>query len=143
MFSSLKADARIAIGLADLGYVYVNIDDCWSVEERNSEGQLVPESKSFPLGIESLADYVHDKGLKLGIYSDAGMYTCRVQPGSIYHENDDVELFASWGVDFLKYDNCYNIGIKPQVRTYMTILTSLRRVRTSFFLRYDIPTFAN
>ncbi|CAL5363980.1 unnamed protein product [Camellia sinensis] len=110
------ADALVTTGLADLGYVYVNIDDCWSAQERNSEGQLAPNSESFPSGIKSLADYVHEKGLKLGIYSDAGMYTCQVRPGSIYHENDDAELFASWGVDFLKYDNCYNLGIKPQER---------------------------
>ncbi|KAL7229273.1 hypothetical protein ACSBR2_007890 [Camellia fascicularis] len=110
------ADALVGTGLADLGYVYVNIDDCWSAPERNSEGQLAPNSESFPSGIKSLADYVHEKGLKLGIYSDAGMYTCQVRPGSIYHENDDAELFASWGVDFLKYDNCYNLGIKPQER---------------------------
>ncbi|CAL5322794.1 unnamed protein product [Camellia sinensis] len=110
------ADALVTTGLADLGYVYVNIDDCWSAQERNSEGQLAPDSESFPSGIKSLADYVHEKGLKLGIYSDAGMYTCQVRPGSIYHENDDAELFASWGVDFLKYDNCYNLGIKPQER---------------------------
>ncbi|KAF8009884.1 hypothetical protein BT93_J0763 [Corymbia citriodora subsp. variegata] len=110
------ADALISTGLAALGYVYVNIDDCWSGATRNSEGQLVPDPKTFPSGIKVLADYVHDKGLKLGIYSDAGIFTCQVRPGSLYHENDDAELFASWGVDYLKYDNCYNLGIKPEER---------------------------
>ncbi|XP_059666833.1 alpha-galactosidase 3 isoform X2 [Cornus florida] len=110
------ADALITTGLADLGYVYLNIDDCWSNLTRNSEGQLVPDPKNFPSGIKGLADYVHEKGLKLGIYSDAGVFTCEVRPGSLYHENDDAELFASWGVDYLKYDNCYNLGIPPKNR---------------------------
>lgn len=110
------ADALVTTGLADLGYVFVNIDDCWSAQKRNSKGQLVPDPKTFPSGIKALADYVHEKGLKLGIYSDAGAFTCEVRPGSIYHENDDAEIFASWGVDYLKYDNCYNLGIKPKER---------------------------
>ncbi|XP_035547491.1 alpha-galactosidase 3-like [Juglans regia] len=110
------ADALISTGLADLGYVHVNIDDCWSSTKRNSENQLVPDPKTFPLGIKDLADYVHAKGLKLGIYSDAGIFTCQVRPGSLYYENDDAEMFASWGVDYLKYDNCFNLGIKPEER---------------------------
>jgi alpha-galactosidase len=77
---------------------------------------LLPDPKTFPSGIKALADYVHGKGLKLGIYSDAGKFTCQVRPGSLYHENDDAALFASWGVDYLKYDNCFNLGIKPQKR---------------------------
>ncbi|XP_058007905.1 alpha-galactosidase 3 isoform X2 [Hevea brasiliensis] len=108
------ADALISTGLADLGYVYVNIDDCWSSATR--EGQLVPDPKTFPSGIKALADYVHGKGLKLGIYSDAGIFTCQVRPGSLYHEKDDADLFASWDVDYLKYDNCYNLGIEPKKR---------------------------
>ncbi|XP_041025135.1 alpha-galactosidase 3 [Juglans microcarpa x Juglans regia] len=110
------ADALISTGLADLGYVHVNIDDCWSSSKRNSENQLVPDPKTFPSGIKDLADYVHAKGLKLGIYSDAGIFTCQVRPGSLYYENDDAEMFASWGVDYLKYDNCFNLGIKPEER---------------------------
>ncbi|KAL6980824.1 Alpha-galactosidase 3 [Sarracenia purpurea var. burkii] len=110
------ADALVTTGLADLGYVFVNIDDCWQAPERNSKGQLVPDPETFPSGIKALADYVHGKGLKLGIYSDAGLFTCQVRPGSIYHEIDDAELFASWDVDYLKYDNCYNLGIKPKER---------------------------
>ncbi|XP_022742185.1 alpha-galactosidase 3-like isoform X2 [Durio zibethinus] len=110
------ADALISTGLADLGYVYVNIDDCWSATSRNSEGQLVPDPNAFPSGIKALADYVHRKGLKLGIYSDAGAFTCQVRPGSLFHEIDDSQLFASWGVDYLKYDNCFNLGIDPKKR---------------------------
>ncbi|KAL2555848.1 Alpha-galactosidase 3 [Forsythia ovata] len=110
------ADALISTGLAKLGYIYVNIDDCWSEIERNSKGQLVHDPKTFPSGIKALADYVHSKGLKLGIYSDAGIFTCQVRAGSLYHENDDAAVFASWGVDYLKYDNCFNLGIKPEKR---------------------------
>ncbi|EXB96520.1 hypothetical protein L484_011230 [Morus notabilis] len=97
------ADALVSTGLADLGYVYINIDDCWSSLTRNSKGQLEPDPKAFPSGIKAVADYVHAKGLKLGIYSDAGAFTCQVRPGSIFHENEDAELFASWGLDYLKY----------------------------------------
>ncbi|XP_051138453.1 alpha-galactosidase 3-like [Andrographis paniculata] len=110
------ADALVSTGLAKLGYIYVNIDDCWSEVVRDSEGQLAPDSRTFPSGIKFLADYVHSKGLKLGIYSDAGIFTCQVRPGSLYHESDDAELFASWGVDYLKYDNCFNLGIDPEKR---------------------------
>ncbi|KAK8935890.1 Alpha-galactosidase [Platanthera zijinensis] len=110
------ADALISTGLADLGYRYVNIDDCWSSILRNSKGHLLPDQKTFSSGIKTLADYLHRKGLKLGIYSDAGVFTCQVRPGSLFHEEDDAESFASWGVDYLKYDNCFNLGIKPEKR---------------------------
>lgn len=110
------ADALISTGLSDLGYIYVNIDDCWSSRFRNLKSELVPDPKTFPSGIKALADYIHAKGLKLGIYSDAGVFTCQVRPGSLYHEDEDAWLFASWGVDYLKYDNCYNLGIKPKER---------------------------
>ncbi|KAF3786935.1 Alpha-galactosidase 3 [Nymphaea thermarum] len=112
----MLADALISTGLADLGYVYVNIDDCWSSKLRNSKGELVPNRRTFPSGIKALADYIHERGLKLGIYSDAGIFTCQVRPGSLYHETQDATTFAFWGVDYLKYDNCYNLGIKPQKR---------------------------
>ncbi|KAK6131843.1 hypothetical protein DH2020_034417 [Rehmannia glutinosa] len=110
------ADALITTGLAKLGYNYVNLDDCWSEPDRNSEGKMVPDSKAFPSGVKALADYVHSKGLKLGIYSDAGLYTCQIRPGSLKHEYDDAALFASWGIDYLKYDNCFNMGIEPEER---------------------------
>ncbi|KAG8380961.1 hypothetical protein BUALT_Bualt06G0070900 [Buddleja alternifolia] len=109
-------DALVTTGLAKLGYNYVNIDDCWAEPTRNSEGKIVPDSKSFPSGVKDLADYIHSKGLKLGIYSDAGLYTCQIRPGSLKHEYDDAALFASWGVDYLKYDNCFNLGIEPEER---------------------------
>ncbi|XP_066398294.1 alpha-galactosidase 3-like isoform X2 [Miscanthus floridulus] len=110
------ADALVSTGLAALGYNFLNIDDCWSYVKRGKQDQLLPDPKTFPSGIKALSDYVHGKGLKLGIYSDAGKFTCQVRPGSLDHENDDAATFASWGIDYLKYDNCYNLGIKPQKR---------------------------
>ncbi|KAK7277069.1 hypothetical protein RIF29_18218 [Crotalaria pallida] len=81
------------------------------------QGNLVPHKTKFPSGIKALADYVHGKGLKLGIYSDAGYFTCsKTMPGSLGHEEQDAKTFASWGFDYLKYDNCDNDGIKPTVR---------------------------
>ncbi|KAF3433286.1 hypothetical protein FNV43_RR24388 [Rhamnella rubrinervis] len=131
------ADALISTGLADLGYVHVNIDDCWSSLTRDSKGQLVPDPKTFPSGIKALSDYVHAKGLKLGIYSDAGAFTCQVRPGSLYHEIDDAEIFASWGVDYLKYDNCYNLGIKP-IERYPPMRDALNATgRTIFYSLCD------
>nr|KJB72967.1 hypothetical protein B456_011G207400 [Gossypium raimondii] len=91
-------------------------DDCWSAATRNLKGQLVPDPKTFPSGIKALSDYVHGKGLKLGIYGDAGAFTCQVRPGSLFHETGDAQLFADWGVDYLKYDNCFNLGIDPKKR---------------------------
>lgn len=111
------ADALISTGLAALGYKYVNIDDCWGEGNRDSRGNLVARSSTFPSGIKALADYVHARGLKLGIYSDAGYSTCSTtMPGSFGHEDQDARTFAEWGVDYLKYDNCYNDGSKPQDR---------------------------
>lgn len=127
------ADALVSSGLADLGYIHVNIDDCWSKLTRDSKGQLVPDPKTFPSGIKYLSDYVHSKGLKLGIYSDAGVFTCQVRPGSLFHEVDDANIFASWGVDYLKYDNCFNLGIKP-IERYPPMRDALNATgRTIFY----------
>ncbi|KAL4576669.1 hypothetical protein LXL04_012767 [Taraxacum kok-saghyz] len=111
------ADAMVSTGLAAAGYQYVNIDDCWAELNRDSQGNLVPKGSTFPSGIKALADYVHNKGLKLGIYSDAGSQTCSKQmPGSLGHEVQDANTFASWGIDYLKYDNCNNQDISPKER---------------------------
>jgi alpha-galactosidase len=102
------ADLFVARGLKDAGYQYVNIDDCWAEPQRDGAGDLVPNRTRFPNGIKAVADYVHSKGLKFGIYTSAGTKTCDTQgfPGGIGHEDQDARLFASWGVDYLKYDNC-------------------------------------
>jgi alpha-galactosidase len=102
------ADVFVSSGLKDAGYVYVNIDDCWSLRERGADGKLVPDPVKFPSGIRGVADYVHARGLKLGIYGDAGTKTCAGYPGSLGKEKLDAQTWADWGVDYVKYDNCYN-----------------------------------
>ncbi len=102
------ADYLVTSGLKDAGYTYVNIDDCWMTHTRDADGRLVPDPVKFPDGIKGTADYVHSKGLKLGIYEDAGTATCAGYPGSLGHEPTDAQTFADWGVDYLKYDNCNN-----------------------------------
>jgi alpha-galactosidase len=98
-------------GMQAAGYQYVNIDDCWLTHSRDSSGHLVPDPAKFPDGISGTATYVHSLGLKLGIYEDAGTMTCAGFPGSLGHEQTDANSFASWGVDYLKYDNCYADGV--------------------------------
>ncbi len=100
------ADAMVKSGMKDAGYQYIVIDDCWQVE-RDSSGNIVPDAKNFPSGIKALADYVHSRGLKFGIYSDAGTMTCAKRPGSLGHEYQDALKYASWDVDYLKYDWCH------------------------------------
>ncbi len=100
------ADAMVSTGLKEAGYEYVVIDDLWEADER-VEGRLTWDSEIFPNGIPALADYVHDKGLKFGIYSCAGSHTCAGKPASYGYEEVDAQTFAEWGVDFLKYDFCY------------------------------------
>ena len=102
------ADAMVALGLKDAGYEYLVIDDCWSKRERDPEtGKIVPDPVKFPNGMKALSDYVHEKGLKFGMYSCAGVRTCADYPGSFDHEFLDAETFAEYGCDFLKYDFCY------------------------------------
>jgi alpha-galactosidase len=112
------ADIFVSKGLKDAGYTYVNIDDCWALPDRDAKGNLVPDPVRFPHGIKSLADYVHGKGLKFGIYTSAGTKTCNKAgfPGALGHEQQDANTFASWGVDYLKYDNCNNQGVDAQQR---------------------------
>ncbi|XWS15701.1 hypothetical protein CRYUN_Cryun34aG0024400 [Craigia yunnanensis] len=121
------ADALISTGLARLGYKYVNLDDCWAEGERDEKGNLMSKATTFPSGIKALADYVHAKGLKLGIYGDAGNRTCSNRmPGSLGHEDQDARTYAKWGVDYLKYDNCYNDGSKNRKR-YVVMSRALRK----------------
>jgi alpha-galactosidase len=101
------ADAFVSEGFKEAGYEYIVIDDCWSLKERDVGGRLVPDPVKFPGGMKALADYIHSKGLKFGMYSCVGTRTCAGYPGSFEHEFQDAALFAEWGVDYLKYDYCY------------------------------------
>jgi alpha-galactosidase len=101
------ADAMVSSGMAAVGYQYVNIDDTWQASARDSNGNIVADPAKFPNGMQEVADHVHTRGLKLGIYSDRGTQTCSGRPGSYGYETRDAQMYASWGVDYLKYDNCY------------------------------------
>jgi alpha-galactosidase len=104
------ADAMISSGMKDAGYEYIVIDDCWQ-GSRDENGRIQPDPARFPSGMKALADYVHSKGLKFGMYSDAGSRTCEGRPGSQGHEFQDAMQYAEWGVDYLKYDWC-NTGTR-------------------------------
>ena len=100
------ADVFVKKGLKDAGYEYIVIDDGWQID-RDDEGNIIVNPDKFPSGIKALADYIHAKGLKFGLYSDAGYKTCGGFPGSLGHEYQDARQYAEWGVDYLKYDWCH------------------------------------
>ena len=126
------ADAMVESGLRDAGYTYINIDDCWH-GERDKDGFIQVDATKFPHGMKYLADYLHGKGLKLGIYSDAGTATCGSMPGSLGHEYQDALQYARWGVDYLKYDWCNTTNINPQ-GAYQLISDALRASGRPIFL---------
>ena len=101
-----QADAMVSLGLVDLGYQYVVIDECWQADARDASGRLAPDPTRFPAGIAALSAYVRSRGLKLGIYSDVGTKTCAGYPGSFGHYDVDARTFADWGIDYLKFDTC-------------------------------------
>ena len=107
------ADKMVEYGLVDAGYVYLNLDDGWH-GERDEQGFIHEDPEKFPSGMKALADYLHARGLKLGIYSDAGTNTCACYAGSLGHEYQDAFMYAHWGVDYLKYDWCYTNNINPK-----------------------------
>ena len=132
------ADKFVSLGLKDAGYQYVNVDDCWANWQRDKDGHLQPNPKRFPSGIAALADYIHERGLKFGLYSSAGTSTCeplqenRGFPGGLGHEKDDAATFASWHVDYLKYDNCNNQKIDAHKR-YTDMAEALRATGRPIF----------
>jgi len=104
------ANAMVSSGMKDAGYQYIVIDDCWQTA-RDSQGRILPDPQRFPSGVAALAQYVHSKGLKFGIYSDAGRKTCQGRPGSQGYEFQDSTQYAAWNIDYLKYDWC-NTGTR-------------------------------
>lgn len=125
------ADAMVKEGLLDAGYIYLNMDDCWH-GQRDADGFIQPDAKRFPSGIKALADYVHSKGLKFGLYSDAGRKTCAGMPGSFGHEYQDAIQYARWGIDYLKYDWCNNEDINP-IGAYGLMRDALRAAGRPIF----------
>ena len=118
-------DAMVRTGMRDAGYQYVVIDDCWQAR-RDANGFITADPQRFPSGIKSLADYVHSRGLKFGIYSDAGRLTCGGRPGSQGHEYQDATTYARWGVDYLKYDWC-STGDRNAQEAYSVMADALRQ----------------
>ena len=110
-----EADAMVSSGMKAAGYEYINLDDCWQ-NGRDASGNIVADPTKFPSGIASLAQYVHSKGLKLGLYTDAGTQTCQGRPGSYGFYPQDANTYSSWGVDYIKVDWCNTTGLDPQTQ---------------------------
>ena len=127
------ARAMVETGLRDAGYRYVLIDDCWQQRERDEKGQLVADPEKFPHGMKALSDQIHGMGLKFGMYSCCGTLTCAGYPGSFSHEREDALTFASWGVDYLKYDNCHKPSTVPGELLYRRMGTALRNSGRDIF----------
>ena len=122
------ADALVETGLREAGYEYVVVDDCWMAEEHDADGGLRADPEDFPSGVTALADYVHDRGLKFGLYSSAGSHTCQGYPASLGRERRHAEQFADWGVDYLKYDNCGDHRGRDAVDRYQEMGEALAAV---------------
>jgi alpha-galactosidase len=112
-----SADAMASNGMKDAGYQFVVIDDCWQTG-RDAAGNIVADAERFPSGIKALADYIHSKGLKFGIYTDAGTLTCAGRPASLGHEYQDAKQYALWGVDYLKEDWCHTLPTQNSEASY-------------------------
>ncbi len=121
------ADAMVNTGMSKIGYEYINIDDYWHADTRASDGKPLVDTLKFPHGMKYLADYVHSKGLKLGIYSCAGNMTCGRRFGGYNYEEIDAKTYAEWGIDLLKYDYCYApASRKAAVERYTKMGTALK-----------------
>ena len=118
------ADTMVSNGMKDAGYQFVILDDCWQTG-RDASGNIVVDGEHFPSGIKALADYVHSKGLKFGIYTDAGTMTCAKRPGSIGHEYQDAKQYANWGVDYLKEDWCNTLPGQNSESSYTLMRNAL------------------
>lgn len=119
------ADTMVEKGYKDAGYEYLIIDDCWALKKR-VDGKITPDPTLFPHGMKYVADYVHSKGLKFGMYSCAGFLTCEGYPGSYGYEFEDARQFAQWGVDYLKYDFCNFPSSGDGKNAYLTMSMALR-----------------
>jgi alpha-galactosidase len=109
------ADALVDSGMRAAGYTYLNMDDCWQVS-REEDGTIVADPERFPGGVPALADYVHARGLKFGLYTCGGTLTCQGRPGSYGYESIDARTYAAWGVDYVKVDWCNSTGLDPRER---------------------------
>ena len=120
------ADAIVSSGMKDAGYIYLVLDDGWMAKERDSAGNLVPDPAKFPHGIKAVADYIHSKGLKFGLYNCAGTMTCAGYPGTRGYEYQDARNYAAWTIDYLKFDWCNTAGINAK-EAYTTMSLALKK----------------
>ncbi|KAM4621209.1 alpha-galactosidase A [Polymixia lowei] len=134
------ADVMVKEGWKEAGYEYVCIDDCWPSHQRDAQGRLQADPKRFPGGIKKLADYVHSKGLKLGIYGDVGTNTCAGYPGSMGYYETDAQTFVDWGVDLLKFDGCY-MNWTLLGEGYMKMSRALNRTGRSILYSCEWPLY--
>ena len=125
------ADAIVATGLRDAGYIYVNIDDGWMLKDRDKDGNLIVNPEMFPNGFNELTEYVHNLGLKIGIYLGCGLRTYNEKAGSLGHEYKDARQIAEWGFDFLKYDNRHIKDEDPPRNTKLEYITMAKALRES------------
>ncbi|XP_078403047.1 alpha-galactosidase A [Cetorhinus maximus] len=135
------ADVMAAEGWKDVGYNYVCIDDCWLARTRDADHRLQPDPKRFPSGIKWLADYVHSKGLKLGIYQDVGTHTCAGYPGSYGYYELDAQTFADWGVDLLKFDGCNFINLDLLIEGYVNMSLALNQTGRDIVYSCEWPFY--
>ncbi|XP_015676090.2 alpha-galactosidase A [Protobothrops mucrosquamatus] len=135
------ADRMASEGWKEVGYHFLCIDDCWMAPTRDKQGQLQPDPKRFPGGIKKLADYVHSKGLKLGIYADIGNRTCAGFPGSYGHYEQDAETFASWGVDLLKFDGCDFGTLDEMAEGYKKMSSALNKTGRNIVYSCEWPLY--
>ncbi len=119
-----QADAMVSSGMKAAGYEFIVIDDCWQVG-RDAAGNILADPQKYPSGIKALADYVHSKGLKFGIYTDVGTKTCAGRPGSIGHEYQDARQYANWGVDYVKEDWCNTLPGQSSEASYTLMRDAL------------------
>jgi alpha-galactosidase len=134
------ADALIKLGLDKLGYEYINLDDCWQMK-RNATGYIVEDFKKFPAGIDSLAKKIHSKGLKFGLYSDAGTHTCQGRPGSLNYEFKDAAVYKEWNIDYLKYDNCWSTTEPVKQRFHTVSFSFLLSIIMNYLSNLALLTF--
>ncbi|CAG08335.1 unnamed protein product [Tetraodon nigroviridis] len=134
------ADVMVKEGWKEAGYEYVCIDDCWPSPRRNIFGRLQADPKRFPGGIKKLAEYVHSRGLKLGIYADVGSLTCAGYPGSLGYYDTDAQTFAEWGVDLLKFDGCY-MNLTMLGEGYMNMSKALNKTGRSILYSCEWPLY--
>jgi alpha-galactosidase len=137
------ADAFVSKGMKDVGYQFVNVDDCWALGSRDARGGLAADPNLFPKGMKELGDYIHSKGLKFGLYTDVGTSTCATcygtggLPGMQNHEQQDADTFVAWGVDYLKIDFCCHDN-RPAVQQYTKVRDCLRAAVTR--MKPTVPT---